>query len=139
MSKKVKIFIVVSIVTIVLTVGSVLVLVPYLYSAQYNSNGVSHFLVITIDKSQPKELIGVLENHNVYIEGLDIQETNFRTKDAENLSIINAIEKNLVSIEEWENYAWGITKKGNGKILRFENYEIYVDSENCIIRPITKE
>ena len=63
----------------------------FLYSGQYNENGVSHFLVITIDKNQPREYIGKLQEHDVYIEGLNMQETNFRTVNAVNLSIKDAI------------------------------------------------
>ena len=61
--------------------------IPYLFKAQYNSNGISHFLVITIDKNQEKTYLGTLERHKVYIEGLNIKETNFRTIDAKNISI----------------------------------------------------
>ena len=109
-----------------------------LFSSQYNSNGVSHFLVITIDNNQQKEFIGKLGKYRVYIEKLDIDETNFRTKEAENLSIKDAINKNLVSIEEWKKYAWNIKKDGDAEILQFENYEIVLAYDDCIIRPLER-
>jgi len=109
----------------------------FLYSGQYNENGVSHFLVITIDKNQPREYIGKLQEHDVYIEGLNIQETNFRTVNAENLSIKDAIEKNKVSIDEWKKYAWNVVEEESGEILKFENYEILVTTNECVIRPLT--
>lgn len=112
-------------------------IVRWLFAQQYNSKGISHFLVITLDNEQQKEYVGKLEEHDVYIEGLNIAETNFRTINAENLSIKDAIESNLVSIEDWKKYALQITEEESGEILKFENYEILVTSEECIIRPLT--
>ena len=112
-------------------------IVRWLFAQQYNSKGISHFLVITLDNEQQKEYVGELEEHDVYIEGLNIAETNFRTINAENLSIKDAIESNLVSIEDWKKYALRITEEESGEILKFENYEILVTSEECIIRPLT--
>ena len=109
----------------------------FLYSGQYNENGVSHFLVITIDKNQPREYIGKLQDHDVYIGGLYIQETNFRTVNAENLSIKDAIEQNEVSIDEWKKYAWNVVEEESREILKFENYEILVTTNECVIRPLT--
>ena len=114
-----------------------LVFILSMLFAQYNPKGISHYLVITLDKEQPKEYIGVLDNHNVYIEGLNIKETNFRSVEAENISIKYAIENNLVSINEWKRYAWSRKKNKDSIILKYENYEIYIDSKDCIIRPLT--
>lgn len=114
-----------------------LVLILSMLFAQYNPKGISHYLVITLDKEQPKEYIGVLDNHNVYIEGLNIKETNFRSVEAENISIKYAIENNLVSINEWKRYAWSRKMNKDSIILKYENYEIYIDSKDCIIRPLT--
>lgn len=114
-----------------------LVFILSMLFAQYNPKGISHYLVITLDKEQPKEYIGVLDNHNVYIEGLNIKETNFRSVEAENISIKYAIENNLVSINEWKRYAWSRKRNKDSIILKYENYEIYIDSKDCIIRPLT--
>ena len=112
-------------------------IVRWLFAQQYNSKGISHFLVITLDNEQQKEYVGKLEEHDVYIEGLNIAETNFRTINAENLSIKDAIESNLVSIEDWKKYALQITEEESGEILKFENYEILVNTGECVIRPLT--
>ena len=112
-------------------------IVRWLFAQQYNSKGISHFLVITLDNEQQKEYVGKLEEHDVYIKGLNIAETNFRTINAENLSIKDAIESNLVSIEDWKNYALRITEEESGEILKFENYEILVTTSECVIRPLT--
>lgn len=136
MKKKVIIIVALVIASILMTIG-IAFGISSMFTTQYNSKGISHFLVVTIDNSQLKEYIGRLEDHDVYIEGLNITGTNFRSVDAENVSIKYAIDNNLVSIEEWKKYAWRVIESGNGEILRYDNYEIYVDFENCIIRPIS--
>ena len=133
--KKVIIPIVIAILIILIACSGKIV--RWLFAQQYNSKGISHFLVITLDNEQQKEYVGELEEHDVYIEGLNIAETNFRTINAENLSIKDAIESNLVSIEDWKKYALQITEEESGEILKFENYEILVTSEECIIRQLT--
>lgn len=109
----------------------------WMYDAQYNENGISHFLVITIDKSQPKEYIGELDSHKVFVENLKIDETYFISVTAENISIKDAINQNLVSINDWKKYAWKIEKDGDGEILQYENYEIAIADGECIIRPLS--
>lgn len=133
--KKVIIPIVIAILVILIACSGKIV--RWLFAQQYNSKGISHFLVITLDNEQQKEYVGKLEEHDVYIEGLNIAETNFRTINAENLSIKDAIESNLVSIEDWKKYALRITEEESGEVLKFENYEILVTSEECIIRQLT--
>ena len=133
--KKIVIFII--IILVICALGHLVI--KWLFSSQYNSNGISHYLVITIDKNSPKEYVGELEGHKVYVENLKLDETNFRNIDAENVSIKEALEKKLVSIEEWEKYAIKTNKTNDGEILQFENYEIVVTKDECIIRPIKKE
>lgn len=138
MKKKSKILLVTLICSLLFSIAAVYGIVHWMFNAQYNSNGVSHLLIVTIDKGQAKEYIGDLEGHKVYIEGLNISETNFRSIDAQNVSIKEAIDKGLVSIEDWKKYAFSVEKSGKIEILRFDNYEIYLDTEVCIIRPLTK-
>lgn len=112
--------------------------IKWLFSSQYNENGVSHILVITVDNSQSKEYIGELDDHKIYVERLNLKETNFRNVNAENVSIKKAIDKKLVSITEWKKYAWKVIKKGNIEIYKYENYEIACTIEECTIRPLSK-
>ena len=73
----------------------------------------------------------------MFIEGLNIQETNFRTVNAENLSIKDAIEQNKF-IDEWKKWiSWNVVEEESGEILKFENYEILVTINECVIRPLT--
>jgi hypothetical protein len=124
---------------VVLIVGTVCFIsfgMNWLVSAQYNEKGISHFLVITIDKNQPREYIGELDEHKVFIENLNLEETNFRTINAEDMPIKEALAKNLVSIEEWRKYALKTQKDEELEILRFENYEIVINHDEYIIRPL---
>ena len=127
----------------ILIVGIVVFLISphvinWLFSSQYNKNGVSHFLVVTIDENQSREYIGELDNHRIYIENLNIKETNFRNINAENVSIKEAIEEKLVTIAEWKKYAWQIKKDGDAEVLKYDNYEIACAYDDCIIRPLSK-
>ena len=110
----------------------------WMYDAQYNENGVSHFLVITIDENQPKEYVGELDAHSVFVEKLNLDDTYFITVTDENISIKEAIENKLISINEWRKYALKTKKDGDAEILRFENYEIVITHKECIIRPHTR-
>ncbi len=112
--------------------------IKWLFSSQYNENGVSHFLVVTIDENQPREYIGELDNHRIYIEGFNLEETNFRNVDAENVPIKKAIEEKLVSVAEWKKYAWKIEKTGDAEVLKYDNYEIACAYDDCVIRPLSK-
>ena len=138
MKKKIIILITILIIGIVGVVCIFSFGTKWLFSGQYNENGISHFLVITIDKNQSREYVGELDGHRIYVENLNLEETNFRTVNAENMSIKEAIEKNLVSIEEWRKYAWKVKKDGDAEILQFENYEIVIVYDDCIIRPLAR-
>lgn len=126
------------IVSVILVIGLIIFLIPWMFSSQYNKNGISHFLVVTFNSNQSKTYIGKLEGLDVYIEGLNIKETNFRTIDAKNLSIKDAIENNKVSIEEWKKYAWKITRNNNYIVYEFENYKIEINNKELIFKPLSR-
>ena len=63
---KKKVVLVISLIFIfVLAFISGRIVVKRMISSQYNSNGISHFLVITIDENQSKEFIGQLDEHDI--------------------------------------------------------------------------
>ena len=138
MKKKNIIIILLTILLIILIIFGSKKIINWLFNAQYNSNGISHFLVVTIDKNQQKELIGQLDNHRIYIENLNIKETNFRSVDAKNVSVKYAIDNKLTSLNEWKKYSYRIKKEGEVELLIFDNYEIACAYDDCIIRPISK-
>ena len=128
---------------IIFTIGIIVFLISphiinWFFSSQYNDNGVSHFLVVTIDENQPKEYVGELDGHQIYVEKFNLDETNFRNVDAENVPIKKAIEEKLVSLEEWKKYARRIKKEANAEVLKYDNYEIACAYDACIIRPLSK-
>ena len=130
------------IISIIVLIAGVICFISFgmnwLVSAQYNEKGISHFLVITIDKNQPREYVGEVDGHKVFIENLNLKETNFRTINAEDMPIKEALAKSLVSIEEWRKYASKIQQNEELEILKFENYEIVINHDECIIRPLAQ-
>ena len=133
MKKKYILLIVVLLILLLTLIPSI---ISWLFKAQYNSNGVSHFLVITVDKYSPKQYVGELDNHKIYVEKLNLKETYFINVEAENVPIDKALEENLVSISDWRKYANKVRKYDNVEILQFENYEIVCYYSECVIRPI---
>jgi len=136
--KKKKITIILSVILIIVSIALCFG-IDWLFSEQYNKKGISHFLIITVDKDQSKEYIGDLDGYKIYMENLDLEETYFRTINAENISIKETLEKKLVSIDEWKKYAWNIKKENDAEILEFENYEIAIINDECIIRPLSRQ
>ena len=65
-----KVFIILGVILVIGIVGFFFLQfgVPWLFSSQYNEKGVSHFLVITIDKNQSREFVGELDEHKIYVE-----------------------------------------------------------------------
>ena len=120
-----------------MTAGSIFI-ACWLFAAQYNSKGISHFLVITYDPYKPKQQVGELDGHDIYLEQMEINGTAFRSVKAEDVPLREAFENRLTSIDEWRKYARHKKTKGNEEILMFENYEIAVTENECVIRPISR-
>ena len=99
-TNKGKFVLIIGIIVLVITFATVGI-VYWLFTEQYNSNGVSHFLVITIDKNKEREHIGRLDGY----------------------------------VEEWKKYAFSTRKSNASLILVFENYEIVLTGDECLIRP----
>ena len=137
MKKKTIIILIVSLVLlgVICAVGCIFG-VKWLFSEQYNEHGVSHWLVITIDKNSPREYLGELDGYKIYIEQMNLDETVFRNINAENVPIKKALEEKLVSMADWRKYAWSIQKTGDTEILKNENYEIACVKDECTIRPL---
>ncbi len=116
---------------------SVAGLVLWMFSMQYNVRGVSHFLVMAYDADRTRTYLGTLEDHDVYIEKFDPEHTVFLDIRDRRITVPEAIEKRLVSIEDWRRYAFYIRVNGEEEILTFEDYEIAVTDDTCVIRQLT--
>lgn len=107
-----------------------------LFSSQYNLlNGLSYYMNITIDENKEREKIGKLDGYTVYTERLKIEDCYFSTISSKVVPLKEVIERKLISVKDLENKANAITKNGDIKILIFENYEIVLEYDSCIIRP----
>ena len=137
MKKKMIILISFIISFIIILIVSSIVFVYTMFAEQYNSKGISSLLNITIDEKQPKEYIGELENYNIYVEKLKKDELYFISINNKHIPVKVAINEELVSVSDWRKKAWKIKKDGNIEVLQYENYEIAIDDNDCIIRPIT--
>lgn len=105
---------------------------------QYNQNGVSNYLNIVIDPEAEKKKAGTLEERTVWIEGLDTEFTFYKTADGKRLAVDEVLKDGLVSIEDWRKAALKTVSENGTEILKFENYEIAVSADECIIRPLSK-
>ena len=105
---------------------------------QYNSNGLSNIMTVLMDETQEKEYVGELDGHRIFIEGLKIGSLEFTRTNGEKVSLKDAIENELTSIDDWRKGAWKIRKEGDAEILQYENYEIAIAYDDCIIRPIRR-
>lgn len=111
-----------------------------LFSSQYNLlNGLSYYMNITIDENKEREKIGKLDGYTVYTERLKVEDCYFNTISSKVVPLKEVVEKELISVKDLENKADAITKNGDIKILIFENYEIVLEYDSCIIRPYVCE
>lgn len=105
---------------------------------QYNIKGLSRILSIVIDETQAKEYVGELDGYRVFVEKLKLDALHFGTIKGEAVSLQDAIEKELTSLEDWKKGAFRIQKEGETEILKYENYEVVIAYGDCLIRPLTK-
>ena len=66
---------------------------------------------------------------------LNVDETYFISVTADKIMIKDAIDKGLVSIQDWRRYARETEKDEDAEILKYENYEIVIEHDACTIRP----
>ncbi|MBQ7567133.1 MAG: hypothetical protein IJT18_08430 [Oscillospiraceae bacterium] len=105
------------------------------FGAQYNANGVSSLLNVSIDRSQPRQFAGTLGESDVFVEQMDPDALYFVAVDAKRIPLKDALAQELVSLEDWRKKARHIDRDGDAEILRYENYEIELTGGECTIRP----
>lgn len=123
---------------IIALIIAVIGLVIYAFHQQYNPSGISSLLCITIDENQPQEYIGELDGYEISVEGLKTDALYYTSVKGNNIPLIDAVNKGIVSVKDWREKAWDIIYDGDTEILRYENYEIAISDGDCIIRPITE-
>lgn len=136
MKKEKIVIIIITIIVIIFTLGGI-IFIPCLFSKQYNSKGISNILFVYIDKDREKEYVGNLNGYKIYVENLRVEELNYRTFNENTISLKDAINNKLVSINDWRRGAWYIFKNNDTEILRYESYEIAINNNECIIRPVS--
>ena len=115
MRKKIIVF---GAILVVMCLCSTAAFVRWLFSQQYNANGISHFLVITRDEKQSQTYVGRLDDYDVYLEGLSLDDTYFISIKAQQVPVQEALEKNLVSLADWSKFAREINMDDNNEILK---------------------
>ncbi len=109
----------------------------YAFTRQYNPKGISSMITITIDEERPREYIGELDGYSIYTEKLKTEALYFKSFTAQDIYLSDAISQKLVSVDDWRRKAWDTIRSGDTEILRYENYEIAITGQECVIRPIT--
>ena len=122
---------IIPIILCVILLISIFVVILYAYNKQYNLKGISNILSIYIDEDREKEYVGKLDGYEIYVENLRVEELNYRTFNAKFIMLKDALNKKLISINDWRKGAWYIFKED-------ESYEIAISKKECIIRPISK-
>lgn len=107
-----------------------------IFSAQYNTKGISNILCIWYDPDSPLEYVGELEEYSVYTEQMSTDDLYYTTYGGDTISLRETVEKDLVTVSDWRRGAWSRFMDGDTEILRYENYEIAINGRKCIIRPI---
>lgn len=131
-------WIIIPIVLYAILIVGILGVIVFAYTRQYNMRGISNILSVYIDETREKEYVGKLDSHDVYVENLRVEELHYRTFDDNNISLKDALDKKLVSIEDWRRGAWYIFNNEGTEILRYESYEIAITKGEYIIRAISK-
>ncbi len=109
----------------------------YAFNQQYHHSGISKYLNITISDTG-KYKVGELEGYDIYLE--DLSEAYFVTLSADRLELKDAIEQGKINMEDLydgSKHMQEILANGQeGIIYYFENYQIELLKDECVISPI---
>lgn len=131
-------WIILTIILYVILVICIISIIVYAFFMQYNYKGISNILHIYIDQDREKEFIGKLDGYDIYVENLRTEELNYETFNEKRIPLKDALDKKLVSIDDWRRGAWYIFQNNDTEIIRYESYEIAINKNECIIRPVSK-
>ena len=129
---KKKVIVIITIVVLLIVMAAIVA--PIFYS-QYNTRGISHFMIVSEAPEQEKALIGYVSESPVYVEGFDPNELYFVTANSNKILVKEALSKKWVKPIDWEKHAYSVTQNGDTKILLFDDYEIAVTGNEYLVRP----
>ena len=72
-----------------------------LFASQYNSNDISNYPNITIDRGSEKQYVCDSSGYKVYT--IELSEVYFKTKDAETIELYDALTTGKITIEDMTN------------------------------------
>lgn len=111
-----------------------------LFDKQYNlKTGMSNYICVTYDANQEKERIGESDGYQVYLEGLSAEECYIISIGADRISLTEAVGDGWVTVEDLIRKPWKIYQSDNSTVYVFENYEIVLADNTCIIRQLSHE
>ena len=58
--------------------------------------------------------------------------------DASTMTLTEAVQEGWITVDDLTRKAWNVYQNDNGTVYAFENYEIVVEGDTCIIRPLSK-
>jgi hypothetical protein len=108
----------------------------FLYSQQYNLSGVSRYPSFTIDNTIGTEYI--CKSHEYKIYTYNLKELNFIKFDSGHIEFKEALTKNKISIHDMIK---NLDNKKENQLLiyEFENYQIILNDNICLIAPLNIE
>lgn len=104
-----------------------------IFSSQYNSNGISRYLCITIDDTYGKEYIYKNSEYTVYT--FQLEDAYFMDINANEVSLYDALSTKKISIDDMIEKC-NLNEYNNMKIYAAENYQIILYQKECIITPL---
>ena len=123
---------VIGLMTLVLTIATIFCVTVLLYGG-YNEQGLSEYMNITIDENVSKTYVGEEDGCKIYINNLS--EAYFVKKDANTITIQEALETKQISLED----ILSVCKKETDGIYYAENYKVVIEGTDYIISPKEKE
>lgn len=104
-------------------------------STQYNiTTGMSWFILVCYDDSQPKEAIGEMNGYTIYVEGISKTDTVVQNVFADAIVIGDAVKSGKLSADTLTKKARQVYTEGAYTHFVFENYEIIEDGATLTLR-----
>ncbi len=103
---------------------------------QYNENGISTRLSITINTEQTLEYIGTSDEYDIY--SMWLEDVAVIRTDAQEIDLKDALEAGVLTIDDMIS----VCEKENNNGLEIytgENYKIIVEDKKCLIAPLDYE